>query len=116
MVRAEADLERLKVGLADARQKLDRAEQMAEKNLIPRTELETAAVNVKSAEAQIRSSEAALTQARAQLNNQRVNLGYTTIKAPIDGIVISRKVDQGQTVAASMNAPTLISMVRILIN
>ena len=107
VIRAEADLERLRVNLADARQKLDRARQMSERNLIPRTELETAEVNVKSAEAQIRSSEAALTQARAQLNNQRVNLGYTTIKAPIDGIVISRNVDQGQTVASSMNAPTL---------
>ena len=107
VIRAEADLERLRVNLADAKQKLDRAQQMAERNLIPRTELETAEVNVKSAEAQIRSSEAALTQARAQLNNQRVNLGYTTIRAPIDGIVISRNVDQGQTVASSMNAPTL---------
>jgi HlyD family secretion protein len=107
VIRAEADLERLKVGLADAEQKLDRAKQMAERNLIPRTELETAEVNVKSAEAQIRSSAAGLNQARAQLNNQRVNLGYTTIVAPIDGIVISRNVDQGQTVASSMNAPTL---------
>jgi HlyD family secretion protein len=107
VARAEADLERLHVALDDAKQKLDRARQMAEKNLIPRTELETAEVNVRSADAQIRSSEAALTQARAQLNNQVVNLGYTTITAPIDGIVISRNVDQGQTVAASMNAPTL---------
>ncbi len=107
VVRAEADLERLKVSLADAVQKLDRAKQMSAKQLIPQTELETAQVNVKAAEAQIRSSEAGLTQARAQLNNQKVNLAYTTITAPIDGIVISRNVDQGQTVAASMNAPTL---------
>ena len=107
VVRAEADLDRLKVNLADAKQKLVRAQQMWDKNLIPRTELETAEVNVKVAQAQIQSSEAALVQARAQLNNQKVNLAYTTIKAPIDGIVISRNVDQGQTVAASMNAPTL---------
>ena len=107
VVRAEADLERLRVSLADAKQKLERAKQMSAKQLIPQTELETAEVNVKAAEAQIRSSEAGLTQAKAQLNNQRVNLAYTTIKAPIDGIVISRNVDQGQTVAASMNAPTL---------
>ena len=81
---------------------------MSAKQLIPQTELETAEVNVRSsAEAQIKSSEASLTQAQAQLNNQKVNLGYTTIIAPIDGIVISRNVDQGQTVAASMNAPTL---------
>ena len=107
VTRAEADLERLKVGLADAQQKFERAKQLAARNLIPTSELETAEVNVKSAQAQIQSSVAALSQAKAQLNNQRVNLGYTTIVAPIDGIVISRNVDQGQTVAASMNAPTL---------
>jgi len=107
VTRAEADLERLRIGLADAWQKLERARQLVERSLIPRTELETTEVNVKSAEAQIRSSEALLAQARAQLNNWRVNLNYTTITAPIDGIVISRNVDQGQTVAASMNAPTL---------
>ena len=107
VLRAEADLERLKVSLDDARQKLARAIQLNEKNLVPRTELETAQVNVQAAQAQVKSSEASVTQARAQLNNQRVNLGYTTIKSPIDGIVISRNVDAGQTVAASMNAPTL---------
>jgi HlyD family secretion protein len=105
--RAEADLDRLKVGLADAKQKLERAQAMSAKQLIPKTDLETAEVNVRSSEAQIKSSEASLVQAKAQLNNQRVNLGYTTIVAPIDGIIISRNVDQGQTVAASMNAPTL---------
>jgi HlyD family secretion protein len=108
--RAEADLARLEVALEDAKQKLDRAKQMSDKQLIPRTELETAEVNVRSAEAQIRSSKASLTQAQAQLNNQRVNLGYTTIVAPIDGIIISRNVDQGQTVQASMNAPVLYLM------
>ena len=87
------------MALDDAKQKLDRAQQMSAKQLIPKTELETAEVNVRSAEAQIKSSEASLTQAQAQLNNQQVNLGYTTIVAPIDGIVISRNVDQGQTVA-----------------
>jgi hypothetical protein len=46
-------------------------------------------------------------QAVASLNNQKVNLDHTVITAPIDGIVIARSVDQGQTVAASMNAPTL---------
>jgi HlyD family secretion protein len=107
VARAEAEVDRLRVSLADAKQKLDRAQQMSAKQLIPKTELESAEVNVRSAEAQIKSSEASLTQARAQLNNQKVNLGYTTIVAPIDGIVISRNVDQGQTVASSMNAPTL---------
>lgn len=107
VIRAQADLERLQVNLADAHQKLERAKQMWDKNLIPRTDLETAEVNVNSAKAQIRSSEASLVQARASLNNQKVNLDHTVITAPIDGIVIQRSVDQGQTVAASMNAPTL---------
>ena len=108
--RAEADLARLEVSLEDAKQKLDRAQQMSAKQLIPKTDLETAEVNVRSADAQIRSSKASLIQAQAQLNNQRVNLGYTTIVAPIDGIIISRNVDQGQTVQASMNAPVLYLM------
>jgi HlyD family secretion protein len=107
VTRAEADLERLKVSLADAKQKLERARELEKKQLIARTELEAAELNVKTSESQIRSSEAGLIQARSQLNTQEVNLGHTVIKAPIDGIVISRSVDQGQTVAASMNAPTL---------
>jgi HlyD family secretion protein len=110
VTRAEADLERLRVSLADAEQKLARAKELAERSLIPRTELETADINVQTAKAQIRSSVAGLTQARSQLNTQQVNLGHTVIRAPIDGIVISRNVDQGQTVAASMNAPVLYSL------
>jgi HlyD family secretion protein len=105
--RAEADLERLRVTLADARQKLTRAQELFDKQLVPRTELETADINVKSTEAQIKSSQAALVQSKASLNQAKVNLGYTVIRAPIDGIVIQRSVDPGQTVAASMNAPTL---------
>ena len=62
---------------------------------------------VKLAEAQIKSSEASLVQSQASLNQTEVNLQHTVIEAPIDGIVISRNVDVGQTVAASMNAPTL---------
>ena len=107
VARAEAELERLRVALTDARQKLDRAQQMSERNLIPRTELETAELNVKSAEAQIRSAQAAITQSRANLNQSQVNLQHTIIEAPINGIVIARNVDVGQTVAASMQAPTL---------
>ena len=110
VTRAEADLERLRVTLADAEQKLSRAKELSARSLIPKTELETAEINVQSAQAQIRSSMAALTQARSQLNTQEVNLGHTVIRAPIDGIIISRNVDQGQTVAASMNAPVLYSL------
>jgi HlyD family secretion protein len=105
--RARADVERLQVTLTDAKQKLTRARELFDKQLVPRTELETAEITVKSTEAQIKSSEAGLVQSQASLNQAKVNLGYTVITAPIDGIVIQRSVDPGQTVAASMNAPTL---------
>jgi HlyD family secretion protein len=107
VVRAEADLERLRVNLTDSQRKLDQAKAMWEKQLIPRDQLETAEINVKTLESQIKSSEAGLTQAEADLNTQQVNLKHTVILSPIDGIVISRSVDPGQTVAASMNAPVL---------
>ena len=102
-----SDLDRLKVGLDDARTKLARAQELSSRQLIPASDLETAQVNVRSIEAQIRSSEAQVTQARASLNQNDVNLQHTVITAPIDGLVISRNVDVGQTVAASMQAPTL---------
>ncbi|MEN3337527.1 MAG: HlyD family secretion protein [Acidobacteriota bacterium] len=107
VTRSEADLDRLKVGLADAQQKLDRSKALFEKNLLPRTDLDTAQVNVQSAQAQIKSAEAALVQAKSQLNTAEVNLAHTVITAPIDGIVISRAVEPGQTVNAGMSAPTL---------
>ena len=107
LVRAEADLQRLRVALADAKVKLGRARDLGGRGLIPQTEVEAAEVNVQTSDAQLRSAQAGVTQARANLNQQQVNLNHTVIKAPIDGIVISRNVDEGQTVAASMNAPVL---------
>ena len=107
LVRAQADVERQRVSADDAKAKLARAEGLAGRNLIPQTELEAALVAVRSAEAQIKSAEAQVTQAEASLNQNEVNLQHTIITAPIDGIVISRAVDVGQTVAASMSAPEL---------
>ena len=107
LVRAEADVERQRVAVEDARANLTRAEGLALRNLIPQTELDAARVSVRSGEAQLRSSLAQVTQAEASLNQNEVNLEHTVITAPIDGIVISRAVDVGQTVAASMSAPEL---------
>jgi HlyD family secretion protein len=106
-VRAEADLDRLRVGLADAEVKRDRARELAARQLLPATELEAAEVNVRSAAAQVRSQEAQVAQADAALRHAEVNLSKTVITSPIDGIVIARNVDVGQTVAASLQAPTL---------
>lgn len=107
LIRAEADLERLRVSLDDSRTKLVRARELSEKKLIAQTELEAAEVAVRSAEAQLRSQQAGVTQSQASLRQNQVNLAHTVIESPIDGLVISRNVDVGQTVAASMSAPTL---------
>lgn len=107
VTRSEAELDRLRVSLEDAKEKLRRAESLAERNLIPRAELEAAQLAVKTQESQIKSSEAGLLQAKSQLNTQEVNLGHTVIRSPIDGMVIARMVDQGQTVTASMSTPEL---------
>ena len=107
LLRAQADVERLRVTADDARNKLKRAQELSARSLIPATELETAQVNVRSAEAQIKSAEASVVQSQASLKQNEVNLEHTVITAPIDGLVISRNVDRGQTVAASMQAPTL---------
>jgi HlyD family secretion protein len=107
LVRAEADVDRLRVALEDARTKLARAETLSGRQLLPQSELDAAAVAVRSAEAQVRSAEAQVAQAQAVLRQSDVNLANTVIMAPIDGIVLARSVDVGQTVAASMQAPTL---------
>ena len=107
LLAAEANHERMKVSLADAETKLARARELAEKQLISRVDLETAEVTVGSAVAQVKSAAAQVAQARASLQQAQVNLSKTIIRSPIDGIVIARNVDGGQTVAASLSAPTL---------
>ena len=107
LARSEADVARLAVALEDAQTQLRRSEELAARDLIAESELEAAQVMVRSAEAQLQSAEASVIQSRASLNQSEVNLGHTVITAPIDGIVIARQVDVGQTVAASMSAPEL---------
>ena len=107
LLRSEADTERFRVSVDDAKIQLARAEDLVQRELIPDTEFEAAHVNLRSAEAQLKSAEAQVIQAQASLNQNEVNLEHTVIHAPIDGIVISRLVDMGQTVAASLQAPEL---------
>jgi HlyD family secretion protein len=107
LVRSQADLERQKVALDDANQKLTRARELSARQLLAKSDLDAAEIAAKSAEAQLKSSEAQITQAQASLNQNEVNIEHTVIEAPIDGLVISRNVDVGQTVASSLQAPTL---------
>ncbi|HEY5473488.1 MAG TPA: efflux RND transporter periplasmic adaptor subunit, partial [Candidatus Limnocylindrales bacterium] len=107
LVQRQADLERNKVTVEDANVKLKRARELFAKKLCTQADLDTAEVAVKSAVASQKSAEAALTQAQANLNAQEVNLAHTIIMSPIDGIIILRSVDVGQTVQANYQSPTL---------
>jgi HlyD family secretion protein len=110
LVGAEADLGRFRVLAEDAQSKLQRARELAARQLIPAAELDAAEMTVKTAEAQQRSAQAQVAQARAAVSQAQANLQKTVITSPIDGIVISRDVDVGQTVAASLQAPTLYTI------
>jgi HlyD family secretion protein len=112
--KAQSDLERTKVQLTDAQQKYARAKELAERQLLPQSELDAAKVAVDTAQAGLQSQQATVTQAQAAVSQSlasvhqaEVNMQHTVITAPIDGIVTQRSVDVGQTVAASMQAPTL---------
>jgi HlyD family secretion protein len=110
LVRAQAELERLQVVAEDAEVRAERMRQLWQKELIAAVELEAAEVAARAAQAQIRSAQAQVTQARAGLSQARVNLDKTVITSPIDGIVIARNVDVGQTVASSLQAPVLFEI------
>jgi HlyD family secretion protein len=107
LIRSESEVERLQVMSGDAQAKLQRATELSEKQLISSVDLEAAVLATRTAAAQIRAAQAAVTQSQASLQQARVNLAKTVIASPIDGIVVARNVDIGQTVAASMSAPTL---------
>jgi HlyD family secretion protein len=136
---ANANLAGLKAQRDDTQSLLRRQESLAKSGLIPERDLEAARTNFNAAEArynqaaaqldQARVSErtsatSGLAQAKAQVKQARaqiqqievalkmaqVNLSYTTITSPIDGIIVARSVDKGQTVAASLSAPTLFTI------
>jgi HlyD family secretion protein len=107
LAKSQADVEHDQVAVTDAQQKYTRAKELAARNLLPQSDLDAAKIALDSAQAMLVSSQATVKQAQANLNQAEVNLEHTVITAPIDGIVIQRSVDVGQTVAASMQAPTL---------
>ena len=114
LAKSQSELERTKVMLTDAQQKYTRSKELAAKQLLPQSELDAAKIAVDSAQASLESqqatvaqTQAAINQSQATVNQNQVNLDHTVIEAPIDGIIIQRSVDVGQTVAASMQAPTL---------
>ncbi|MFH0777038.1 MAG: efflux RND transporter periplasmic adaptor subunit [Candidatus Eisenbacteria bacterium] len=97
---AEASVARSQAQVKQAQLELERARILKEKELASKFDYQTALTNSETAIANLKSSE-------AQLERARVNLKYASIRAPVDGVVVSRNVDVGQTVAASFTTPTL---------
>jgi HlyD family secretion protein len=109
-VGARGGLAKARVESVHAVRELRRAQSLWRERLIARAELDTAAANAGAARGQLEAVRGQLAQAAAALRQAQVNLGYTKIISPIDGVVISRSVDVGQTVAASLQAPTLFAI------
>lgn len=104
---AQANLAKTKVSLEDTRRNLARAAELRKRDLISQSELDAAQTAFDAAAAQFEVAKARVEQAQAALNQAAVDLANTITRSPVDGIVISRNVDVGQTVAASLQAPTL---------
>jgi HlyD family secretion protein len=107
---AQAERERLRVALDDARAKLGRSETLATESLVPRAELDLAKTAALHAAADLKAADAAVASARASIKQAKVSLNHTIIRSPIDGIVISRNVDVGQTIASAVQTPVLFTI------
>jgi len=107
VVAAEGNLAKTVAQAADALRQLQRQKELGERKLVAQADVDTAQTNADAAAASVRASQGTLAQARAALSQAQVNLAYTKIVSPTNGVVISRNVDVGQTVAASLQAPTL---------
>ena len=111
---AEANVEKAEAALLDARRVRERNTTLFSRNLIARSDLDTSETNEISASAQLKAARAQVEQTKAALKVVETNLKYTSIVSPVDGMVISRNVDVGQTVAASFQTPTLFNIARDL--
>jgi HlyD family secretion protein len=104
------ELSKARVQVAEATRQRDRAKALLQKQLFSQADFDTAQASVDAAKAQVEADEGKLAQARAALDQAEINLAQTTIVSPKNGVVISRAVDVGQTVAASFQTPTLFTI------
>jgi len=142
LAEARAQTARAQVAVVDSRRDVDRKTELFRRELIARSDLDTAQATQDSlvaaldaarakeqavaaqvgaaqaqlrvAEAQVQSAQAQVKQKQAALRQAQVDLEHTTIRAPVDGVVVSRQVDVGQTVAASLQAPVLFTIAQDL--
>ena len=111
---AAASLTKAKANALLAQRNMDRDKALKDQGLLGQADFEAAEDALESANADVQVANANVVQAGADLNQAQINLGFTTIVSPIDGIVISRSVDVGQTVAASLSSPTLFTIAQDL--
>ena len=114
MLSAKANLEKAEASLVDAKRTMDRNRELFSRNLSARSDLDTAETNYDLAKTQVNAAKAQIAQSEAALKVAETNLRYTRILSPVDGIVVSRNVDVGQTVAASFQTPTLFTIAQDL--
>jgi len=113
-VAAKAQVEKAIVQEVDGKRQYDRTLSLKQRDLMSQADLETAEATWKAAAAQTGTAKGQLEQAKAALRQAEENLKYTNIYSPIDGVVISRTIDVGQTVASSLSAPTLFTIAQDL--
>jgi HlyD family secretion protein len=121
LLRSQADLEQMKAKLYQAQRDWERAQKLGPSEALAassydayRSAYETAKANVSVAEAAIEQARAAIAQAQAGLQRAQRNLGYCTIRSPVNGVIIDRRVNIGQTVVSSLNAPSLFLIAKDL--
>jgi len=118
---ARANLEKAKSALVQTKADYDRAVGLTKDGVMSKQQLDLAQSNYEAAKASVDAAEANITQAEAQISLKeaavtvaQTNLDYTVIRSPIDGTVVARNVDVGQTVAASLQAPTIFTIAQDL--
>jgi HlyD family secretion protein len=114
LLSASANVEKAETTLLDARRTMKRNRDLFSRNLIARSEMDVSETNHDVARAQVSAAKAQVAQTEAALRYAETNLKYTRILSPINGIVVSRNVDVGQTVAASFQTPTLFTIAQDL--
>ncbi len=113
-VAAKGNLEKAKVLALNDGRIYERAKNLFAEKLMAEADLQTAEATYLGDVAGVAAAEGAVAQAKAALHQARINLGYTTIVSPTNGIVVSRLIDIGQTVAASLQTPTLFTIAQDL--
>jgi HlyD family secretion protein len=114
LLAAKANVEKAKAALADSQRTRTRNRELFSRQLVARSDLDTAETNYDSNKAQLGANEAQVAQTEAALRAAEINFRYTKILSPVDGTVVSRNVDVGQTVAASFQTPTLFTIAQDL--